>query len=449
MNNPRSLFSALRFPLSVFLLLIPVISCGQAPKHQGKNAFNVDDSLLSIPVDTSYSFIRYDSNCLIIPADSSLFNGFAKKWHRLLSTGEGNISIVQIGASHVQGGTLPHRIRYNILTAARRATTSHPQSASASWLVSDRGLLFPYSAAAKCNNPYDYKIQRSHPLELTRNVYREPLVRLGLCGIAVTARDSLAEIGITLNEPDIDFATSSITLLGDGSKNVVPFLKVINNDTLILQPLEVDTTLRRYTYRLDTPADSFYIVLPCTPGDSFSITGVHLANQLPGISYHSIGVNGAAVSDYLNKCPHFTTDLALIKPDLVIFCIGINDASGSNFDTAVFRQRYLQLIDSVRSISPDCAFVFFTNNDSYRRVRRKYAVNENAILAREAFFRIAAATGGVVWDQFTVMGGLSSMEKWQAADLAQRDRIHFTRKGYQLIADLFSDALLRSLQRKP
>lgn len=432
-----------RLKIPIVILLTILISCGQAQEERhAKSYIKIDDSLLHISVDTTFKFIKYDTNHLIIPADSSLMKQFAKKWYSVLSSGEGHINIVQIGASHIQGGTLPHRIRYNLITQAQNATLK----SNSQWLVSDRGLIFPYSAAAKCNNPYDYKVHRSHALELTRNVYREPIVPLGLCGISVTARDSVAEIGITLNEPDIDFGTSTITLLGEGSRNVVPLLKLINVDTTLLHPNKSDSTMRSFTYRIDNPVDSFRIILPCTPGDSFSITGVHLSNDRPGISYHSIGVNGATVADYLNKCPYLTTDLRLVKPDLVIFCIGINDASGTNFDTVVFQKRYLQLIDSIRSVNPECTFVFFTNNDSFRRVRRKYSVNENAILAREAFLRIAAATGGAVWDQFSVMGGLNSMAEWQNNDLAQRDKIHFTRKGYQLIADLFSNALLESIR---
>ena len=48
------------------------------------------------------------------------------------------------------------------------------------------------------------------------------------------------------------------------------------------------------------------------------------------------------------------------------------------------------------------------------------------------------------------MGGLGSMGTWQDNELAQRDHIHFTRKGYQMLADLMSNALFETLvQLKP
>lgn len=415
------------------------IGCGQAQNNNDTRPLVFSDSIMFVPIDTSYSFINYDTNHLILGSDSSYMRHFAEKLYRVLTTGEGRINIMHLGASHVQGGTFPHRVRCNFLNPIQP-------------YVSSRGMIFPYSAALKCNNPYDYKVLRSRPLTLTRCVYKEPEERLGLCGIAVTAANEPADIGVILNEQGLDFATNRVVVLGESRGGVEPFISLVgeSGDTNCIRPTDIDLTLRRYSFNLPDAVDSFHIILPCDSGQSFAVTGVYLDNGLPGVSYHSIGVNGAALSDFLAKCPYLTTDLEMIHPDLVIFGIGINDASGPNFDTVVFQRRYLQLVDSIRKVNPECAFVFVTNNDSFRRVRRKYTVNPNAELAREAFLRIAQKSGGAVWDQFTIMGGLGSMEKWYANELAQRDRIHFTRKGYMLIGDLLSNAIFETLlQFKP
>lgn len=429
---------------SYIFLLFLFSSCTHAQQQRIGRPYQVVDSFLYVPVDTSYSFINYDSNHLIFFGDSSQMRRFSAKWHKVLSTGEGNVVIMQIGASHVQGGTFPHQIRRNILLGARRSLQG--SAVEGIFPTASRGLLFPYSAAVKCNNPFDYKVSRSQPLGLTRNVYKEPLEQLGLSGIAVTASDSMAEIGLSFADPDLVFATDKVSLLGDARGGVIPRLKVDYSDAL-LSPDSVNLAKRRYYFHLDRTIDSLRVVLPCDSGQSFALTGVLMENSLPGITFHSIGVNGASVVDYLSKCPYFTHDLELAKPDLVIFGIGINDAAGPNYDSAVFRQRYLMLVDSIRSVSPDCAFIFITNNDSYRRVKRKYSVNNNGPLVREAFMRIAAKTGGMVWDQFSIMGGLTSMKTWLENGLGQKDRIHFTRTGYQLLGDLFSNALFKAIEQ--
>lgn len=420
-----------------FLMLMS--GCCEAQNGKGGVA-SVDFAANRINVEHSYDFIQYDSNTIWIGPDSSLIRKFADKWYDVTTNKKGRINILQIGASHVQGGMMSHRIRRNLLIPYAD-------------LVSDRGMVFPYSAANKCNNPFDYKVTRSRALSLSRIAGRQNNARMGLCGIAVTAADSAASIGISINETQIDFATTRVILLGYSSGGVVPRMRLMSDkskssaDTALFEPTEVDTLNGRYSFAFPAATDRFEIVLPCSDGQSFTLTGVYLANDAPGISFHSIGVNGASTYDYINKCPDFVRDLRIMPPDLVIFGVGINDAAGTSFDTVVFKRRYLALVDSIRRVNPDCAFIFVTNNDSYRKVKKSFQNNPNGALAHDVFFRLALATGGAVWDQFRIMGGLGSMDKFYANQLAQKDRIHFTKKGYELIGDMFSLAFYDMLRQ--
>ena len=377
-----------------------------------------------------YPFIRYDANILHYDSAAAPMQTFFSRWQRVVETGSGNLNIVHIGGSHVQAGMLSNTVRCRLMET---------------WpdLVGPRGMIFPYSAAAKCNNPADYRVHCRERMLLTRCVAKEHAYPLGLCGIAVTASDSLAAVQVVMNEPRVDYATNRIVVLGyaDGH-DVVPYLRIGDRD---VQPSYIDRRTDRFVFNISQVVDSFAVMLPCREGEQFTLTGIYLDNRSPGISFHSIGVNGAAVPDYL-RCRDFVRDLRLLHPDAVIFGIGINDASGPNFDTAVFRRNYLQLIDSVRSVNPDCAFIFVTNNDSYRKTgRRKYSVNTNGALARQVFYRLADETGGAVWDQFEIMGGLRSMDLWRKAKLGRPDRVHFTAAGYRLLGDLLASALLDEL----
>lgn len=411
----------------LFAVLLAV-SLNAQPKKP-VDSFRMAPLLSLKAVDSSHAYIRYDQNFLHIASDSSLMDAFFQKWHRVVTSGQDNMSIVHIGGSHVQAGTLPNTIRRRILSA-------YPD------LVADRGMIFPYSAAAKCNNPIDYKVHCPQKMVLTRNVYKNPEQDLGLCGIAVTASDSTATIDIVLSDPGIDYATSRIVILGESPHGVVPKISFSGRE---VAPSYVDAPTRRFVFNLSEEVDSFRIILPCQEGETFTLTGISLGNRRTGFTYHSIGVNGAAVPDYI-KCPYFVRDLRLIRPDMVIFGIGINDANGPNFDSAVFHRNYLRLIDSIRTVNPHCAFVFITNNDCFKRVKKRtYAVNNNGPLVREVFYKLAEETHGAVWDQFEVMGGLKSMDKWRLDKLAQTDRIHFSRAGYELIGNLFANALFKSV----
>ena len=378
-----------------------------------------------------YKFINDEANVLHYDSASPSMTALFDRWQRMAETGSGNLNIVHIGGSHVQAGVLSNTVRCNLLAA-------YPD------LVASRGMLFPYSAAARCNNPPDYRIHCREKMILTRCVSKDYDYPLGLCGIAVTAADTLTDVQVLLNEPRVDYAANRVVVLGYSDEGVTPYLSVDGHE---LQPSHVAQATGRYVFNLDSPVDSFALLLPCEFGQQFTLTGLYLGNRHAGITFSSIGVNGAAVPDYL-RCRHFVRDLRMLHPDVVVFGIGINDAVPTNFDTAAFRQNYLALVDSVRAANPDCAFIFVTNNDSFRKTgRRRYSVNNNGPLAREVFYRLAHDVDGAVWDQFEIMGGLKSMDQWRINKLARTDRVHFTSAGYQLIGNLFSEALLKELTK--
>ena len=397
-----------------FLLLINLLSAQHPQVH----------------VDT-LDFARFDRNFLQIPADSSHLHLFFNKFDALIETGEGNINILHIGGSHVQAGTFPHRIRKNILQA-------YPE------LVARRGMIFPYSVAPKCNNPIDYRVSSEQQFSLIRNVYKELVKPLGVTGIAVYTGDTIAEINFFLRDTSIRFETEKIYLFGfSDKKSVIPVIRI---DTIEYLPVEIDTVLRYFIYEVKPFTDNFIIRIVNDSADIFTITGVLLDNTKSGITYHSIGVNGASVPSFL-KCDYFVTDLQLLQPDLVIFGLGINDAAGDSFDTLEFVRNYLLLVNRVKEVNPDCAFIFITNNDSFKKISRgKYAVNKRGPIAQQQFYKLAAMTGGAVWDQFEIMGGLRSMDKWKNANLAKIDRIHFTNQGYNLLGDLFFNAFINTLK---
>ena len=375
-----------------------------------------------------YGFIRYKANVLHYDTSSRPIQRFFDKWKRVVATRQGEINIVHIGGSHVQAGTMSNTIRCNLMHA-------YPT------LVGGRGMLFPYSAAARCNNPSDYRVHCPQKVALTRNVNRSYDYPLGLCGISITASDITTEVAIALNEPTVNYATNCIVVIGHSDNGVTPQLRIDNRN---VYPSYVDNRTQRFVFNLSHPTDSFSLILPCRKDEQFVLSGIFLDNRKPGFSLHSIGVNGAAVPDYL-RCENFVRDLRLVHPDMVILGVGINDANAKNFDTLAFKRNYLQLIDSIRTVNPDCAFIFITNNDSFRKIRkRRYEVNRNGLLAKEVFYRLAQETDGAVWDQFEVMGGLKSMDQWRKASLAQADRVHFTRDGYQLCGNLFYNALVNA-----
>lgn len=377
--------------------------------------------------------IQFDADTLYWGRDSVALVGFFKKLDRLLATRRGNLHIVQIGGSHVQAGTLTHNIRRHLLD-----TFGGPPAS--------RGFLFPYSAAQACNNPYDYRVWKEQPFNLVRNVYQNYAFPLGASGIAVWNTDSLNTITLKMNAPEYDFVADTVILLGKAYG--WPIDPILKEDTIYHFPDSIDFENDRYFFWFDRSVKDFTLYFPCSKGDTFVVGGILLKNGRPGVTLSSIGVNGAQTSSYL-RCENLTRDMRLLRPDLVIFNIGVNDAYGDNFDTVAFKNNYLQLVRRVREASPGCAFIFVTNNDTWKKGKKgRYYVNKTGPMVQDVMYRLADLTGGAVWDQFAVMGGLKSMENWRKKGLAQKDRVHFTAAGYNLIGDLFWEAFIRELKKE-
>lgn len=374
---------------------------------------------------TDFSFAHFDRNQLQFPGDSLAMERFFDKLDSLLFTGQGHVSIMHIGGSHVQAGVFSQQMRDNLLNLEPGLTAG-------------RGLIFPFM---KTNTPASYSVSRTGEWEYSRNAVAFE-TRMGLAGASVTTSDPEASFSIVTREkvpsditPVFDF--NYVKILGYGT--MAPVIH-FNNDTLVGI---FDEKEGSFTFVLPDYTDSLYVDFNKIEG-TFTVTGIYLDNGMPGITYHGIGINGAKVCSYLS-CLDLERDLRLVKPDLVIFGIGINDAFGDTFTLEKFISDYDSLVSIIQRVNPDCALLFITNNDSYKKVgRRKYEVNPNGAIVQQAFMTLGQKHNGAVWDFFDIMGGLNSMKKWQEAGYAQKDKVHFTNSGYVLIGDLLYNALMDS-----
>ncbi len=379
---------------------------------------------------TTFPFIQYHKNGLIFPGDSSDMQIFFKKLDQLIFQGKGKINIIHMGGSHVQADIISGRVR-------ERLSNFYPSNKGS------RGIVFPYKVA-NTNNPYNYVVNSTGTWEACKNTQRDKFCELGLTGISITTRDTNSSISISLKTDyyqAYDFNHIRLFHKSDSLMfSVFPVLSDTSTRYIIKTQIEKGIT--------DIYLDHYYdkITLRFKKDDSlqwgYTLFGIQLENPDPGITYHAIGVNGASTFSYL-RCQLLTAHMREIKPDLVIMGIGINDAAGKEFDPLVFEYNYRKLIDSIRVASPSTAIMLVTNNDSYKKYRRKYYVNKNGPIVRESMLKLAKEKNLAVWDFFTVMGGLESMETWVKNGLGKSDRVHFTTTGYKLMGDLLFEALLK------
>jgi len=373
-----------------------------------------------------YNFIRYDLNSVHFPGNRAAINRLDDKLEKLMTTGEGRINIVHIGGSHIQAGSFSGQMRnrFHQLDGGMNA----------GW-----GFMFPYRIS-HTNSPFGYYIRYNGSWQSFRNVESRKSGTLGVGGIAVSTVSPRAELTILLEDENmLDYSFNKFRIYYENKQQNYR----VEIDSSLVK--EVNQTDDYIDFSLNEKVDSLLITLVKQPGKEgkFTLFGITTESAPNGIMYHSIGVNGAHVPAYL-RGQLFTPQLAELQPDLVILGIGINDAYVRNFSQERFEDNYDQLIARIKQAAPNAAIIFTTNNDSYMYRRN---VNKNGEKVRESMFRMAEKYNAGVWDMFEVMGGLNSIVLWQKNGLAQSDKVHFTREGYLMIADLFFTAFMNDFEQ--
>ncbi|MDX5427102.1 MAG: GDSL-type esterase/lipase family protein [Bacteroidota bacterium] len=381
-----------------------------------------------LALQEQYPFLRTEANRIRYNGDSAGFYRFFSKLDTLIFQGKGQVNILHMGGSHVQAGILSDAMREDMLSLSPG-------------LRGDRGFFFPFRLAGT-NNPRNYVVSYTGEWDGQRSSVPSHQSRWGASGITALTLDSNATFSIRAINRDTGtyrFDRFRLFYLVDDTSFVPEFEPTGLVDTVISHP---DTNYVEFRLKQFTGEINIRLRKTSPIQKRFLLQGVQHVSNDPGLVYHAIGVNGASVKSYLG-CVDFTPQLAKIHPDLVIFGIGINDAYKPEdvFTKEEFVSRYDTLVTEIRKVNPNVVFLFMTNNDSY--YKRRYP-NPNIFKVVEGMEELAGKYNGAWWDLFTVMGGFNSIKLWDSEGLASRDRIHFTRRGYELQAELFFFAFRRS-----
>lgn len=183
----------------------------------------------------------------------------------------------------------------------------------------------------------------------------------------------------------------------------------------------------------------------------FTINGFIPYTDETGIVVHSVGVNGASLPSWL-RCSEFEHQMGLLKPDLVLLAVGVNDANVAygRFDTTAYIANYNRILEQIYRINPDCAVIFITNNDCVLRTGRySHGANRNTALVASAMRTLAKQHNAGIWDLYDIMGGFGSMAVWRDRGLANKDRVHFLAPGYRLLGDMLFNAIIYDWLYKP
>jgi len=384
-------------------------------------------SLKSQTLD-SLNFVNKKENYIRFFDDKANLNTFYKKLDTLLVAKKGKVRILQMGGSHIQAEIWPDQMRKYFLQLSPN-------------INGGRGFVFPFKMAHTWSSK-NHQISYTGTWKSYKSSIKKQQSKWGLSGITIETTDSISSFQIGYRSDrltnykfnrikifhDVDSTSFSLKLLSDTP------LQVIENKTI------------GYTeFVLNTAQDTLSIEIQKTNKNQthFRLYGLSLESDNPGVVYTSAGVNGAKTSSFLRN-ELLSRQLEVVNPDLVIFCIGINDAYYSDFCSACFEENYDVLVAKMKAVNPDVDIIFVTNNDSF--YKRKYP-NKRGVVARDVILKLAKKHQSGLWDLFEIMGGLGAVQMWENRGYAKADKLHFTDKGYRLIGNLMFEALMNDYQK--
>lgn len=471
--------------LYLFLLLFTCTTWAQVDSLEVET-----DSIAIADVDEmDMDTIAADTVELVGPniiTNTSALNLFFEKLYLMQEQGKGQVNIVHIGDSHIQADLFTNRIRKGL---------------QAQYGNAGAGFSFPHQLA-KTNGTYITRYKSNTSWNSRRVIYAaEPGMDVGLSGIALETRDNFV---VELNVKDSAYSFNTIKVITPGnagafdlatsSKTIVMESTVPKKITHKIKSGEVLGTIARkygvtvaqikqanglksnniragktlkiptkqmekkeikrsefiplamqgdslsHYYHSDAALDKIYL-LPHEGQKEYSLSGLVLENDAPGILYHSIGVNGAKASDY-NRFPLFFEQLPALKPDLVVVSLGTNE-SFDKMGADAYLVQLNKFIAGVRAQCPDAAILVTTPPPSL--FRRKYP-NTFAAAYAKAMAMQETDANYATWDMYSEMGGLYGVPRNARRGYMSTDRVHYTKDGYEKQGKLFTEAFIKAYE---
>jgi lysophospholipase L1-like esterase len=373
-------------------------------------------------VGEGYRFIRQEEN--EIQNWDYLMPVFQKMYEQRTQGGK-KISIVHIGDSHILGNFLTKEVRERLQREFGDA---------------GRGFLFPYKLAHS-NGPKDF-LAETNVRWTSGNCQRDLAAETeyGLAGFKITSSAPNSELTFRLR----DTATAELKTFTKVTvfqrKNALEYdVEVRDENSNQVAQLFIEDEYAR-SYYFDRPVGSATIAAKKSSPQqrTFTFDGISLENELSGVVYHSIGVNGAKYMDFA-RAKHFAHQLADLEPDLVILSFGTNESQGST-EPGYMRKSMDNLIGQILERAPAARILLTTPADSYLRGK---GLNPHMANVSKLIREYARDKGYALWDLYQFTGGENSSQQWKAHGLMTSDSVHYTKYGYALQGKLFYQSLIK------
>lgn len=337
--------------------------------------------------------------------------------------------VAHFGDSHIEGDFLSGVIRKNLQSIFR---------------AGGEGILFPYSVC-KGYGPKNLATTVAGEWTWATLVKNPEKYPIGVTGHTLVTKDQNAMITFVYNpKNEVQYGNGKVfeKVVIWHSANNFKLLLVKNGSA---DAIYYDTTKNANglcctiitNYRVGTELKFQF------EGKSrdtiFNFHGIAFENPSQhGLEYNRCGTVGATFLQLVNQQEFTLAQLHKVNPNLIIFSYGSNESYDIYFSIDDYYKRVSAFIARIKTEFPGVSIIFTDTPDTRSRDRHP----PNTVAINEKLNLIATENGAGFWDLNRIMGGHNSMFYWLANGLAGKDKLHFTKVGYELQANLFSLAFL-------
>jgi len=376
------------------------------------------DSLYDkLKIDTTYCNLNFYSNKT------------AKQLQELFkSTQQEKLVIFHYGGSHIQA-EMPTSVARENLTQ----------------LFGDggRGMIFPYNVANTYSS-VNYSIKHTGKWKYGKSFQFPAPIPLGVCGMAVQTKDTLAQINFNFKNEIIRNDYELKLLMNVDSLSPTLKLKV-DTTSFLIDEKSIKKNLGKDFISVNYSGAINEISIELIEHDTsfqFSFYGIDIETQKQtGVVYHSLGVGAAPFRSVLN-IEHLEKHVAILKPDLVILDFGTNDILFKNAIDEKLSDQIEKSINCFLAINPEILIVLTSTQDLF--YKKKFITA--GISFRNLIDSLAKKNDCLFWNWYDLSGGYGTIKTWNELGYARKDGIHLTHDGYKIKGKLLFQSMMNTLQ---
>ena len=205
-------------------------------------------------------------------------------------------------------------------------------------------------------------------------------------------------------------------------------------------------------YAFDLPEGSHELEVRVAGDGEVRLYGATLERDQPGVVVDTLGISGTRAANMLKwDQKQWTDQIQRRDPSLFTLFYGTNEATDTNQPIEAYEADLREVIARLQAAAPEASCLLIGPGDFPREVEQDVWVPRPRAIEILAIQRdVAYEMGCGFWDTTAFMGGVGSMHEWATArpQMASRDHIHFTKRGYVRVGMAVIDAMMASFDRQ-